>query len=157
DRTSTGTRVRRALRDLLSDEQRVRLAAEFDHERTEMFFARAVVLVEGQTERQSFPLIFGRLGHDGDALGISIVEAGGKGNLGLVAQILWELSIPHVLVFDSDRGRPAHLENAELHRLARGSPVFELEPDFEGAAHIRGYEDKIFDAWRKFHDIDPDD
>jgi predicted ATP-dependent endonuclease of OLD family len=154
DRTTSGTRIRRAPPELLSDEQRVRLAAEFDHERTEMFFATAVVLVEGQTERQSFPLIFERLGHDIDALGISIVEVGGKGNIALVTQILWELSIPHVLVFDSDRGRPAHLENNELHRLARGAPVFELEPDFEGAAHIHGYEDKVFDAWRKFHDID---
>jgi predicted ATP-dependent endonuclease of OLD family len=157
DRTSGGTRIRRAPWQLLSDEQRVRLAAEFDHERTEMFFATCVVLVEGQTERQALPLIFERLGHDPDALGISIVEVGGKGNLGLIAPILWELSIPHMLVFDSDRGRPAHVENADLHRLARDAPVFELEPDFEGAAHIHGYEDKVFDAWRKFHDIDPAD
>lgn len=153
DRTSGGTRVRRAPVQLLSDEQRVRLSAEFDHERTEMFFATAVVLVEGQTERQALPLIFEKLGHDVDALGISIVEVGGKGNIALVAKILWELSIPHVLVFDSDRGRPAHLENDELRRAARGAPVFELDPDFEGAARIHGYEDKVFDAWRKFHQI----
>ena len=38
-------------------EQRVRLEAEFDHERTEMFFASAVVLVEGQTEAIALPLI----------------------------------------------------------------------------------------------------
>ena len=156
DRTSSGTHVRRAPWELLSDEQRVRLTAEFDHERTEMFFATAVVLVEGQTERQAMPLIFERLGHEPDALGISIVEVGGKGNLAFVARVLAELRIPHVLVFDSDRGRPAHLENDELHRAAGGSPVFELDPDFEGAAHIHSDDDKVFDAWRKFHDIEPE-
>ena len=73
----------------------------------EMFFATSVVLVEGQTERQSFPLIFRRLGYDPDALGISIVEVGGKGNLVLIARVLAQLRIPHLIVFDSDRGRPA--------------------------------------------------
>ena len=94
DRTSAGMKVRRATHELLDDEQRLRLAAEFDHERSEMFFATAVVLVEGQTERLSFPQLFRRLGHDPDALGISIVEVGGKGNLILVARVLAELRHP---------------------------------------------------------------
>jgi predicted ATP-dependent endonuclease of OLD family len=156
DRTSAGTRIRRARPEVLSDEERVRLAAQFDRERTEMFFATAVVLVEGQTERQSLPLIFERLGHDPDALGISIVEVGGKGNLGLVARVLRELHIPHLLVFDSDRGRPAATENAELRRQAGAAPVFELEPDFEGAAGIRGHDDKVYEAWRRFSEIRPE-
>src|SRR3972149_4327611 len=80
--------IRRARAGLLTEAQRVRLEAEFDRERTEMFFATAVVLVEGQTERLSLPLMFRRLGHDPDALGISIVEVGGKGNLVLVARVL---------------------------------------------------------------------
>lgn len=49
--------IRRSAPGLLSDEERLRLSAEFDHERSEMFFATAVVLVEGQTERQSLPVI----------------------------------------------------------------------------------------------------
>ena len=73
--------VRRAPPEVLSDEQRLRLAAEFDHERAEMFFANAVVLVEGETERQSLPIIFRSLGHDVDALGIDDAQC-----VGVVAQ-----------------------------------------------------------------------
>ena len=153
DVRAEGTAVRRAPADLLTDEQRVRLEAEFDHERTEMFFATAVVLVEGQTERLALPLIFRRLGHDPDALGISIVEVGGKGNLVLAARVLGELGIPHVLVFDSDRGRPGQRENAFIRESVGKAPVFMLDPDFEHAAGIRDYDEKVLSAWRKFSKI----
>ena len=154
DRTSTGMTVRRAAEPLLNEEQRVRLAAEFDHERNEMFFATSVVLVEGQTERQSFPPIFRRLGYDADALGISIVEVGGKGNLVLIARVLAELRIPHLIVFDSDRGRPAQMENDYIRNHAGRAPIIELEPDFEGVAGIRSHDDKVLNAWRRFSTIE---
>ena len=132
DRTAEGMSVRRAARQVLTDEQRVRLAAEFDHERNEMFFATAVVLVEGQTERLALPLIFRRLGHDPDALGISIVEVGGKGNLVLIARVLAELRIPHVIVFDSDRGRPGQRENDYIRSHAGKAPVIRARPGLRG-------------------------
>lgn len=66
-----GRSLRRTDPETLTDAERVRLAAQFDHERSEMFFAQAVVLVEGQTERLSLPSIFGALGHDPDAEGIA--------------------------------------------------------------------------------------
>ena len=154
DRTAQGMSVLRASQQVLTDEQRVRLAAEFDHERNEMFFATAVVLVEGQTERLSLPLIFRRLGYDPDALGISIVEVGGKGNLVLIARVLAELRIPHLIVFDSDRGRPGQNENEFIHSHAGRAPVIELNPDFEGVAGIRSHEDKVFHAWQRFTTID---
>jgi OLD-like protein/putative AbiEii toxin of type IV toxin-antitoxin system len=156
DRRSRGMAVRRAPQELLTETQRVHLAAEFDHERNEMFFATAVILVEGQTERQSLPMIFRRIGLDPDALGISIVEVGGKGNLILVARVLAELRIPHVIVYDSDRGRPGERENAYIRRNARKAPIFELQPDFEGAAGIRSHDHKVLNAWRRFSNI-PDE
>jgi CRISPR-associated exonuclease Cas4 len=157
DRTAGGTRVRRARPELLNDYQRLRVEAEFDHERTEMFFASAVLLVEGQTERLSMPLIFRRLGHDPDALGISIVEVGGKGNLGLVGRVLAAMGIPHVIVHDQDRGRQSAADNAEIRREAGDAPVFMLQPDFEAEAGIKHVEDKVFDSWRRFSKIDPED
>src|SRR5206468_2871491 len=88
----------------LSDAERVRIQSEFDHERSEMFFAQRVVLVEGQTEKQSLPFVFRAMGHDPDAEGIAIVEMGGKSNLPLAARILRQLAIPFVAVFDADHG-----------------------------------------------------
>ncbi|MGI8998643.1 MAG: ATP-dependent nuclease, partial [Candidatus Limnocylindria bacterium] len=155
DRTSAGVTVRRAPDELLDDEQRLRLAAEFDHERSEMFFATAVVLVEGQTERLSFPRLFRRLGHDPDALGISIVEVGGKGNLILFARVLAELRIPHVIVHDGDSGEGSHRENEIIRQSAGRAPVIVLDPDFEAVAGIRSHEDKVLNAWRLFATMDP--
>lgn len=155
DRTSAGMTVRRATHELLDDEQRLRLAAEFDHERSEMFFATAVVLVEGQTERLSFPQLFRRLGHDPDALGISIVEVGGKGNLILIARVLAELRIPHVIVHDGDRSEGNRRENEIIRQSAGRAPVIVLDPDFEGVAGIRSHEDKVLNAWRLFATMDP--
>jgi len=154
DRHADGVSALRAARQVLTDEQRVRLTAEFDHERNEMFFATAVVLVEGNTERLALPLIFRRLGYDPDALGISIVEVGGKGNLVLIARVLAELRIPHLIVFDSDRGRPGQRENDYIRSHAGKAPVIELDPDFEGVAGIRSHEDKVFNAWQRFTEID---
>lgn len=154
DRTSAGLSVLRAPQQLLTEEQRVRIEAEFDHERNEMFFATAVVLVEGQTERLAFPWLFKRLGHDPDALGISIVEVGGKGNLIFVARVLAELRIPHLIVFDSDRGRPGEHENELIRSQVAPAPVIELDPDFEGVAGIKSHEDKVYNAWRLFSTMD---
>ena len=148
--------VRRAPAGTLTDEQRVRLEAEFDHERTEMFFASAVILVEGQTEALALPLMFRRLGHHPDALGISVVEVGGKGNLPLVARLLAELRIPHVVVFDSDRGRPGERENRLIKRAVGKAPVYVLDPDFEGVAGIHDHDEKVLNAWRRFSKIAPD-
>lgn len=156
DLSSGAMAIRRAPTEVLSDEQRVRLEAEFDHERTEMFFATGVVLVEGQTERLSLPLMFRRLGHDPDALGISIVEVGGKGNLVLAAWLLAELRIPHVIVHDTDRGRPGAQENAAIRRAAGRAPVFRLDPDFEHVARINARDDKVLAAWRRFSTMAPE-
>lgn len=147
--------ARQAPAAVLTDEQRLRLAAEFDHERTEMFFARAVVLVEGQTERLSLPTVFRALGHDPDALGISITEVGGKGNLALIARVLAELRIPHLVVHDSDRGRPGWRENAAIREAVRRAPIIQLDPDFEEVAGIRAHEDKVLHAWRRFRHASP--
>ena len=151
-----GMAIRRAEPGLLSDEQRVRLEAEFDRQRTEMFFAAAVVLVEGQTERLSLPLMFRRLGHDPDALGISIIEVGGKGNLPLIARVLGELGIPHLIVHDADRGRASARENSLLREAAGRAPIFVLQPDFEAVAGMRGREDKVLAAWQRFSKIEAD-
>lgn len=141
----------------LSDPERVRLAAEFDHERSEMFFARIVVLVEGQTERLSLPFVFRTLGHDPDAEGTAIVEVGGKSNLSLAARLLRQLGIPFVIVFDADSGTASATLDAEIVLAAGGAPVFRLVPDFEAAAGIVAHTDKVWHAWQRFSGAVPDD
>lgn len=149
--------LRRTSPGALSDATRVRLAAEFDHERSEMFFAQSVVLVEGQTERLALPFIFRAMRHDPDAEGIAIVEVGGKSNLPLATRLLRELAIPFVVVFDADRGAAATALDAEIRRAAGAAPTVRLEPDFEGVAGIASHTDKVLHAWQRFAAAKPDD
>ena len=142
--------IRRTTATERSDPERVRLAAEFDHERGEMFFARAVVLVEGQTERLSLPFVFQALGHEPDAEGIAIVEVGGKSNLPLAARLLRQLGIPFVVVSDADRGPAATLADEAIRDAAGQAPTFRLLPDFEAVAGIASHQDKILHAWKRF-------
>ena len=81
-------------------------------------------------------MIFRALGEDPDALGVSITEVGGKGNLVLASRLLTELNIPHLLVYDTDRGRPGAGLNRSIAADTAGVPKIWPDPDFEGAADI---------------------
>jgi hypothetical protein len=74
--------------------------------------------------------------------------------MSLIGRVLGEMGIPHAILIDSDRGRRAAMDNAQIRRDAGGAPVFELQPDFEGAAGIRNPEDKVLEAWQRFSKID---
>ena len=120
-----------------------RALCEFDAERAELFFSRAAILVEGMTEKMTFPFVFRALGHDADREQISIVECGGKSNLPLFVEICKRARVPYVVVHDSDQrpGRepiPSDLRlNALIKRRAGARRTIVLEPDFEGVAGFR--------------------
>jgi predicted ATPase len=120
-----------------------RALCEFDAERAELFFSRAAILVEGMTEKMTFPFVFRALGHDADREQISIVECGGKSNLPLFVEICKRARVPYVVVHDSDQrpGRepiPSDLRlNALIKRRAGAGRTIVLEPDFEGVAGFR--------------------
>ena len=121
-----------------------RVRCEFDAERSELFFSRAAILVEGMTEKIVLPLVFRALGHDADREQISIVECGGKPNLPLFVEICKRARVPYVVMHDSDRraGRePLEAEmrlNALIRRRAGARRSVVLEPDLEGVIGYRG-------------------
>ncbi|MEX0673177.1 MAG: TOPRIM nucleotidyl transferase/hydrolase domain-containing protein, partial [Gaiellaceae bacterium] len=117
-----------------------RVLTEFDAARSELFLARAAVLVEGQTEKLVLPFVFAALGYDPDREAISIVECGGKPNIPLFARICRAVGVPFVVVHDSDArpGRKAIASELALNALIAevagdGSRVV-LDPDFETVA-----------------------
>lgn len=73
-------------------------------EHAEAFFARKVVLVEGETEEHALPIYASALDYDLDAHGVSVVNAYGKNNLDQLYQLYEAFGIPVYLIFDSDRG-----------------------------------------------------
>jgi predicted ATPase len=140
----------------VSADEDFRVMTEFDAARSELFLARAVVLVEGLTEKLVLPFVFAALGYDVDREAISIVECGGKPNIPLFARICKAIGIPFVVVHDSDRktsGRLAPAEqalNALIADTAGEEQIVVLDPDFEAVAGLAGRRHKPEHAWKEF-------
>ena len=104
-----------------SSKQHLRLLAECDAQRSEMFFASKVLLVEGYTERLLFPLLFKAKGVDPNRLGISVIECQGKTKIPLFAKILASLEIPFFVMHDDDIVEPDPAWNESRQANARAS------------------------------------
>jgi hypothetical protein len=105
--------------------ERYRNLCTADH--CEAFFASFVVLVEGATERAALPVYARYLGLDLNGLGISVVSAGGKGNLDSFFHLYSSLKIPIYTIFDNDRNTEGRAHNPTLCRML-GIPEVEV-PD----------------------------
>ena len=127
----------------LAEAESFRALSEFDSDRAELFLARGAVLVEGRTEKLTFPLVFEALGIDADKEGILVLECGGKGNMPLFARIANACSVPYVVVHDRDapRGvRPVESErivNRQIREIAGSRRTVVLTPDFETVSGLR--------------------
>jgi hypothetical protein len=145
----------------LPADEEFRAYSEFDSSRSELFLARAAVLVEGLTEKLALPFVFETLGYDPDRERISIIECGGKGNIPLFGRISKAVGLPFVAVHDRDAPPGADPSEAEklLNALiaeVAGDDRVELAPDFEGVARIHGDRQKPARAWRRFAELGPD-
>ena len=89
-----------------------KLRKELDPERNELFFAKRVLLVEGDTEKLALPEFARRLNIDLDKEGSTIVEVGGKRNLEEFAFIAKSFDIPVGIVYDEDSSDFAKDEEA---------------------------------------------
>ncbi|MFL5961128.1 MAG: ATP-dependent nuclease [Gaiellaceae bacterium] len=127
----------------LAEAETFRALSEFDSHRAELFLARCAVLVEGRTEKLTFPLFFDALGVDPDKEGILVLECGGKGNMPLFARICNACSIPYVVVHDRDapRGVPPveseRVVNRQIREVAGSRRTVVLTPDFETVSGLR--------------------
>jgi predicted ATP-dependent endonuclease of OLD family len=146
--------------DPLAEAEAFRVLSEFDNNRAELFLARAALLVEGRTEKLTFPFVFEALGIEPDKEGILLLECGGKGNMPLFARICNACDIPYVIVHDRDapKGqRPVESErivNQQIQDVAGRRRTVVMTPDFEAVAGIsgRGRGRKPRKAYRRFSD-----
>jgi predicted ATP-dependent endonuclease of OLD family len=145
----------------LPTDESFRALTEFDAERSEVFLARAALLVEGITEKFAFPFVFEALGYDPDREAIAIIECGGKANIPLFARICTECGIPFVIVHDRDAPRgeqPNESEqatNASLVQIAGRSRTVTLVPDFEGVMGLSSRNRKPRKAYAQLRDGRP--
>lgn len=141
--------------EALTPDEDFRVLTEFDAQRSELFLARAALLVEGQTERLALPFAFAALGYDADREGISIVECGGKANILLFARVCRATGIPFVALHDRDRGDD--VLNEKIRDAAGTDRTVALSPDFERVAGLRGGSHKPERAWRRFAQLGSDE
>jgi hypothetical protein len=139
-----------------------RVLTEFDADRSELFLARAALLVEGQTEKLAFPFVFDALGHDVDREGISIIACSGKSNIPLFARVCQATGVPFVAVYDRDAPpgrRPTYSArrlNASIAQIAGSGRSVVLASDFEAAAGLSGHRHKPEQAWRRLRSLRPE-
>jgi len=79
----------------------------FDLSRSEMFFSKKVVLVEGDTEKFILPFWASKLAqqdkkYDFSANNICVIECGGKTNIHIFMRVLNKFKIPYVVIHDID-------------------------------------------------------
>jgi CRISPR-associated exonuclease Cas4 len=128
------------------------MAGWLNPDRGELFFARTVVLVEGETEERVLPVLASKLGRRVDD--ISVVDCGGKNNLVAYIKLLNEFHIPYVVAHDedpvpdpvppewsSDRAKHARETFAENAKIAAAvdpslGSVQVLSPCFEDVAGV---------------------
>jgi CRISPR-associated exonuclease Cas4 len=106
DYPERGSCVRQSMRELFVGEgiedrkKRFHMAQWINPDRSEMFFARRVVLVEGETEKVILPYLAKKLDiHDPD---VSIIDCGSKHNLPLYIEIVKAFEIPYLVIHDED-------------------------------------------------------
>lgn len=87
---------------IMSMRERYRNICGLEH--AEAFFSRAILLVEGPTEKEAIPIYARHIGIDFDSLGISAISANGKGNIDQLFQLYKTHGFPVFVVFDNDRG-----------------------------------------------------
>jgi predicted ATPase len=142
----------------LEEAEAFRVLSEFDTDRAELFLARAALLVEGRTEKLTFPLVFAALEVEPDKEGILVLECGGKGNIPLFARICNACDIPYVVVHDRDApkgARPVDSErivNRQILDVAGRRRTVVLVPDFEAVSGLkpRSRAGKPRKAYRRF-------
>ena len=121
-----------------------------------MFLSRAVMLVEGRTEKISFPFVFRALGLDADREAISVIDCAGKGNIPLFAEICNTCGIPYVVVHDRDAPRGTQppdgerVANETIAQIAGKRRTIALVPDFEGVTGLSARRGKPAAAWKRF-------
>lgn len=133
-----GTHIRKS--SLEADEGlKNKFRKELDPERNEMFFAKKLLIVEGDTEKMAFPEFAKRMNVDFDSAGSTIIEVGGKRNLIDFMELALSFGIPVGVVYDtdsSDFGKAERETEEEYNALLnsyrdKGVQVFVFERNYE--------------------------
>lgn len=118
-----------------AEKQKHRIYTHFNPERNELFFARKVLFVEGDSDKILFSTICeNRWTIDLDEKGISIIECGGKGGVAYFLGVCRLIGFDdYFAIWDKDN----NLDNADLLTEAKNnSKGLELNPNLESVLRL---------------------
>jgi predicted ATP-dependent endonuclease of OLD family len=152
-KNNNGTHIKKSTLQT-SDALKNKFRKELDPERNEMFFARKLLIVEGDTEKMAFPEFAKRMGIDFDGVGSTIIEVGGKRNLIDFVELAISFEIPVGLVYDTDSSdfkKDEKDEESKYNELlnsyaGKGVQVFVFEKNYEDECK-RFYSDKTYQVY----------
>lgn len=152
-KNNNGTHIKKSTLQT-SDALKNKFRKELDPERNEMFFARKLLIVEGDTEKMAFPEFAKRMGIDFDGVGSTIIEVGGKRNLIDFVELAISFQIPVGLVYDTDSSdfkKDEKDEETKYNELlnsyaGKGVQVFVFEKNYEDECK-KFYSDKTYQEY----------
>lgn len=100
-REREGKTVVKQLDEPLNSSENQRLNRHLDENTREFFFSKAVLIVEGPTEKGAMPIFSRSLDQDFNKYGISIIEAGSQ-FCGVFTRILMAFDFPYLAMHDRD-------------------------------------------------------
>ncbi len=100
-----------------------------DDKLKEAFFAKKVILVEGDTEEICLPELLKDF--DLDAQGISIIGVEGKAQIPKYWRLFYKFNIPMLVVFDNDIAKPSSERNNEVIATCFNIPIGDIEQHFD--------------------------
>ncbi|WP_198009722.1 AAA family ATPase [Atopobium sp. oral taxon 810] len=104
----------------LEDKVLKQLQSQFSVVR-EAFFARAVIVVEGQTDEVALPIFANAMNKDLDGYGVLIIRAEGKGSVPGIQELLASFCIPNISIRDRDK----------TNNTSTGTSFYTVKHDFE--------------------------
>jgi putative ATP-dependent endonuclease of OLD family len=124
----------------------------FGVEQNEMFFARKVILVEGEQDVIGIISTGRELGifkEFPEEKGCSIIVTGSKQEMPKFMRVLNAFKIPYVVLLELD-GQPNNATNLQIKGLLNGNKSVELPNRLEEAAGHTGHFGKTYDAKKFF-------
>ncbi|MBU6187513.1 MAG: AAA family ATPase [Cyanobacteria bacterium REEB444] len=159
DSDVVGTQVYQCTDDIFTGDKKkeFNLSYWINPDRSELFFAKRVLLVEGPTDKTLIPLLAKRLGVF--RFDHTLVDCGSKDNIPLYCQLLNKFRIPYIAIYDKDHqaakgddGKASAdksnglIEAAIDNRI--GTSVVFVNDIEEEVGMIAGKKNKPFDALR---------
>lgn len=126
------TAITQLKKDTFTKQELSKLSKELNGEKKEIFFSRAVLLVEGDTELGALPIFAEKIGKNFDIYNVFVCSVDGKKSFSIYQKILESFEIPYAILCDEDAN--------SLSNIRRCKNKIILKPNFEGVLINAGFD-----------------